>query len=122
MNVHCMGGWLLLLMGAPAGAAGCTVPGTWSDIFGGQFTITSALTGTGKFPYCSASHSLAVTLNGSTGFAVRARYNGGQDCQGFTETLAFSADCLSASGTYTNDDGSSGADTWNRIGPLLPET
>lgn len=119
MKVQLIGGWLMLIAGAPASAADCTVPGTWTDIFGGQFTVTAALTGTGKFPYCSANHSLAITLTGTTGFTVRARYTGAQDCQGFTETLTFAANCLSASGTYRNDDGSSGNDTWNKTGPFI---
>ncbi|XLZ72932.1 3D domain-containing protein [Massilia sp. SR12] len=119
MKIHRMGGWLLLFAGASARAADCTVPGTWSDVFGGQFAITSALTGTGKFPYCSADHSLTITLNGTTGFTVRARYNGGQDCQGFSETLTFAANCVTAAGTYRNDDGSSGVDTWSKSGPFI---
>ncbi|MCM8622200.1 MAG: 3D domain-containing protein [Candidatus Accumulibacter sp.] len=60
---------------------------------------------------------------GTTGFNVDARYPGGAgDCQGFTESLTYSGDCQTVSGTYRNDDGSSGNDSWTRIGPTIALT
>ncbi len=100
----------------------CTVPGSWVDSYGGNVSVAAALTGTMRLPYCGASHSLTITLVGTSGFNVDARYSGGGDCQGFVERLTFSADCKSATGTYTNDDGNTGTDTWTRTGPTIALT
>lgn len=97
----------------------CTVPGSWVDAYGGNVSVSPALTGTMRLPYCGGTHSLTVTLVGASGFHVDARYGGGADCQGFSESLTFSADCKSATGSYTNDDGVTGSDTWTRTGPTL---
>lgn len=108
-----------LLCMPSAAVAACTVPGLWSDAYGGNASIAPTLAGTMKLPYCAATHHLTVTLVGTSGFKVDARYGGGADCQGFAETLTFAADCKSAAGSYVNDDGGTGPDTWTRTGPTL---
>lgn len=107
-----------LCMPSPATAA-CTVPGLWLDSYGGNASIMPTLAGTMKLPYCAGTHHLTITLVGTTGFMVDARYGGGADCQGFVESLTFGADCKSAVGRYTNDDGGTGPDTWTRTGPTI---
>ena len=102
-----------------AAEAACTVPGLWTDTYGGHASIASTLAGTMQLPYCAAAHRLTVSLAGSSGFTVDARYGGAGDCQGFAESLSFGADCKSASGRYTNDDGGTGPDTWTRTGPTI---
>lgn len=100
-------------------APACTVPGTWQDAFGGNRIINSNLTGTGKQPYCSAPHTLTVTLNGTTDFSLNAVWTGGSECQPYSETMTFGQTCNAASGTFVNADGSSGADTWTRVPPSV---
>lgn len=114
--------WLAGFIGAPAAAAPCTVPGLWTDAYGGNISVTANLSGTMKLPYCGGTHSLTISLVGTTGFNVDARYGGGGDCIGFTETLSFGANCTNASGTYTNDDGASGSDSWTKTGPNIALT
>ncbi len=110
-----------LLCMPSAAVAACTVPGLWSDAYGGNASIAPTLAGTMKLPYCAATHHLTVTLVGTSGFKGDARYGSGSgsDCQGFAETLTVAADCKSAAGSYVNDDGGTGPDTWTRTGPTL---
>ncbi|HTQ14647.1 MAG TPA: hypothetical protein VMH86_12305 [Rhizomicrobium sp.] len=98
-------------------AASCKLPGGWTESFGGIISISKDLTGTMKLPYCSAIHNLALAQSGN-GFTVNATYTGGSECQGFTESLTFQ-DCSTASGSYVNDDGTSGSDTWTSNGGNL---
>ncbi len=111
--------WLAWGIAVPAAAAPCTVPGLWTDVYGGNISVAANLSGTMKLPYCGATHSLTISLVGTTGFTVNARYGGSGDCIGFTESLTFGASCGTASGSFTNDDGVSGADTWTKTGPTI---
>ncbi len=93
--------------------------GTWKDSFAGVRTVPSALIGTSKFPYCSGTHTLSVTLDGSTAFTTNNRYNGGSDCVGFIERLTFGSTCGTASGLYRNDGANfDGAISWTRSNAL----
>jgi len=58
-------------------------------------------------------------LVGTTGFNVTAVYTGGTECQGFTESLTFGATCSAASGTFVNNDGGSGMDSWTGANPTI---
>ena len=110
---------LTLAVAMPAVAATCTVPGFWTTSYGANISIAATLSGTMKLPYCGGTHSLTIGLVGTTGFNVDARYGGTSDCQGFTERLTFSTDCKTASGTFANDDGGSGSDSWSKTGPII---
>lgn len=100
-------------------AAVCTPVGSWTQSSGGVVNISANLIGTIKLPYCAAPHTLGTTLNGISGFLVIATYTGASDCQGFRETLTFNAACTAVAGTYVNDDGSSGLDSWVRNDPTI---
>lgn len=95
----------------------CSVVGSWTEAFGGQITVNPNLTGSIKLPYCNSAHSLAVTLNGTAGFSVQASWSGGSECVAFTENMSFGSTCATASGSYINQGGGSGIDTWTRIKP-----
>ncbi len=97
----------------------CTVPGSWTEGAGGIVTIQSDLTGVMQLPYCASPHTLTISLVGTSGFNVTAVYTGGTDCQGFTESLTFGATCNTVSGTYVNNDGTSGTDSWTGMNPTI---
>ena len=103
---------------ALAQATPCSAAGSWLDSFAGVRNIAATLTGTSKFPYCSATHSMTVTMTGPGSFTTNNRYNGGGDCIGFVESMNFAPSCNQASGGYTNDDGVTGLITWNRTNLL----
>jgi 3D (Asp-Asp-Asp) domain-containing protein len=93
----------------------CTVPGVWTTSFG-TMTVRSDLTGTFVVPYCPIPVPATITLQGPNAFSVRLTWTGDPGvCQSSTAEMAFtSADCNTAEGTYVNDDGGSGDDTWTR--------
>lgn len=98
-----------LLCRPSAAVAACTVPGLWSDAYGGNANMAPPLAGTMKLPYCAATHHLTVTLVGTSGFKMVARDGGdGADCQGFAESPTSATDCTPAAGSCVNVDGGPG--------------
>lgn len=109
---------LILVTARSAVAATCSVSGLWSDTYGANISVAAGLSGVMKLPYCEQIVHLTISLAGEKAFKVNGRY-GASDCQGFTESLEFGADCSTAYGTFVNDDGSSGFDTWVKTGPTI---
>jgi 3D (Asp-Asp-Asp) domain-containing protein len=95
----------------------CTTPGIWQTLYG-EVTVNSDLTGTLVLPYCPEPLAVTITPTGSATFSVRNVWSGDlQVCQSSTENMTFtSAGCDTATGSFVNDDGSSGPDTWTRTG------
>ena len=108
----------------------CSVVGQWQDASNlATITIAPSLTGTFQnSPYCPAAvWTASIILQGSNAFFVTGTPVGSVDCGGaaplaFTEAMTFASDCQSASGTYTNADGSSANDFWNRLANQLSLT
>jgi hypothetical protein len=92
--------------------ARCKLKGTWTGDYG-TVTMKSNKKGIYTLSYCSQPEKLQITNFTKAGFHVIASY-AGTDCTGFTEDLTFQGSCDVASGTFTNPDGGSGPEQWNR--------
>jgi 3D (Asp-Asp-Asp) domain-containing protein len=99
------------LQALTAAPTGCSLSGVWTDAFGATFTVNGDLTGTRQQPYCNSPHTFIITAQDATCFSFRGIYTGGSDCVSFTEDMCFQT-CDTATGTFSNDGGGSGAETW----------
>lgn len=91
----------------------CSPVGSWisSGGLGATVVVNADLTGTFSPSYCSA-FPITVSQSGNA-LSVTATATD-PSCVNFTEALVFAADCQSASGTFTNQGGQGGAETWTR--------
>ena len=97
----------------------CRVAGTtWEAQDGGIFEIEADLTGTFRYPSCKKPFPFVVTLVGNR-LTFHAATGDPKECQGFYEDVTIDSSCNVATGKWTNDDGSSGPDTWYRQGITL---
>jgi hypothetical protein len=101
---------------ANVSAATCSIIGTWTGSYGGTAVIGQDMTGVTQYPNCPVTGSITISTT-SDGFVATGTYPT-QSCQAgsltsTTFTMAFAADCNSASGTATTGQGNY-PDTWTR--------
>jgi hypothetical protein len=103
----------LVLMSRMTYAQSFTPVGDWVNDNGAVIKINDDLTGIYNHPDCPSVFTLSITSQSTTGFDARLSWNGGNECEGFTVSLAYKS-CTVASGIFTNDTGGGGTERWTR--------
>ena len=108
---------LALTVGAPSPArAGkaCGLQGNWTDSFAHHYIFKTNRIGVYQGTGCKGLIAKLTGRNGAAFSIAVTDQNAGSCGQSFTESLVFSSDCTSASGTYLNADGGGGNVSWAR--------
>jgi hypothetical protein len=90
----------------------CSLKGTWNNMAGYQYIMTSRRRGT--YTPLSCTYYLKISKQTKAGFNVTATSH--NKCDSFTEQMTWQGSCTYATGTYT-EGGSMGPDSWTYAGP-----